>query len=70
VFGELRLISDVPTIFLTGSGLESERIAGLKLGADDYIVKPFSLGEVSARIKSVLRRSGSVFASTRSTRPP
>lgn len=58
VFGELRLISDVPTIFLTGRGLESERIAGLKLGADDYIVKPFSLGEVSARIESVLRRSG------------
>ncbi len=55
---ELRLISDVPTIFLTGRGLETERIAGLKLGADDYIVKPFSLGEVSARIESVLRRSG------------
>lgn len=58
VLSELRLISDVPTIFLTGRGLESERIAGLKLGADDYIVKPFSLGEVSARIESVLRRSG------------
>jgi DNA-binding response OmpR family regulator len=58
VLRELRLISDVPTIFLTGRGLESERIAGLKLGADDYIVKPFSLGEVSARIESVLRRSG------------
>jgi DNA-binding response OmpR family regulator len=59
VFRELRLISDVPTIFLTGRGLESERIAGLKMGADDYIVKPFSLGEVSARIESVLRRSNS-----------
>ena len=58
VLRELRLISDVPTIFLTGRGLESERIAGLKLGADDYIVKPFSLGEVSARIESVLRRAG------------
>jgi len=58
ILRELRLISDVPTIFLTGRGLESERIAGLKLGADDYIVKPFSLGEVSARIESVLRRSG------------
>src|SRR6202167_2083615 len=58
VLRELRLISDVPTIFLTGRGLESERIAGLKLGADDYIVKPFSLGEVSARIETVLRRSG------------
>ncbi|MGA2432417.1 MAG: response regulator transcription factor [Acidimicrobiales bacterium] len=58
VLRELRLISDVPTIFLTGRGLESERIAGLKLGADDYVVKPFSLGEVSARIESVLRRAG------------
>jgi DNA-binding response OmpR family regulator len=58
VLREIRLVSDVPTIFLTGRGLESERIAGLKLGADDYIVKPFSLGEVSARIESVLRRAG------------
>ena len=58
VLRELRLISDVPTIFLTGRGLEAARIAGLKLGADDYIVKPFSLGEMSARIESVLRRSG------------
>jgi len=63
VFREIRLISDVPTIFLTGRGLESERIAGLKMGADDYIVKPFSLGEVSARIESVLRRSTSSGAS-------
>lgn len=62
VLRELRLISDVPVIFLTGRGLESERIAGLKLGADDYIVKPFSLGEVSARIESVLRRSGANLA--------
>lgn len=58
VLRELRLISDVPVIFLTGRGLETERIAGLKLGADDYVVKPFSLGEVSARIETVLRRSG------------
>ncbi len=58
ILREMRFVSDVPTIFLTGRGLESERIAGLKLGADDYIVKPFSLGEVSARIESVLRRSG------------
>ncbi len=58
VLRELRLLSDVPVIFLTGRGLEAERIAGLKLGADDYVVKPFSLGEVSARIETVLRRSG------------
>ena len=59
VFRELRLLSDVPTMFVTGRGLESERIAGLKMGADDYIVKPFSMGERSARIETVLRRAGS-----------
>jgi DNA-binding response OmpR family regulator len=69
VLRELRLISDVPTIFLTGRGLESERIAGLKLGADDYIVKPFALGEVSARIESVLRRSGVSLAQHEIERP-
>ena len=58
ILGEIRIASDVPIIFLTGRALESERIVGLKLGADDYIVKPFSLGEVVARIESVLRRVG------------
>jgi two-component system, OmpR family, phosphate regulon response regulator PhoB len=58
VLKELRLISDVPVIFLTGRGLEAERIAGLKLGADDYVVKPFSLAEVAARVETVLRRAG------------
>lgn len=58
VLRELRHISDVPVIFITGRGLEAERIAGLKLGADDYITKPFSLGEVEARIETVLRRTG------------
>jgi len=69
VLRELRLISDVPTIFLTGRGLESERIAGLKMGADDYIVKPFALGEVLARIESVLRRSGVSLAQNEIERP-
>jgi len=58
IFREVRELSDVPAIFLTGRGLESDRIAGLKMGADDYIVKPFSPGELSARIESVLRRAG------------
>lgn len=63
VFRELRLLGDVPTIFLTGRGLETDRVAGLKMGADDYMVKPFSLAEVSARIESVLRRAtGSALA--------
>ena len=55
---ELRQISDVPVVFLTGRGHEMDRIAGLKMGADDYIVKPFSPGELSARVESVLRRGG------------
>ena len=58
ILREIREVNDVPAIFLTGRGLESDRIAGLKMGADDYIVKPFSLGELSARIESVLRRAG------------
>ncbi|MGC2169014.1 MAG: response regulator transcription factor [Acidimicrobiales bacterium] len=58
ILRDLRSISDVPVVFLTGRGLETERIAGLKLGADDYVVKPFSLGEVSARIETILRRAG------------
>jgi DNA-binding response OmpR family regulator len=57
ILREVRQISDVPAIFLTGRGLESDRIAGLKMGADDYIVKPFSLAELSARIETVLRRT-------------
>jgi DNA-binding response OmpR family regulator len=54
---ELRRVSDVPVIFLTGRGLEMDRIAGLEMGADDYVVKPFSPRELSARIESLLRRS-------------
>jgi DNA-binding response OmpR family regulator len=53
----LRQESDVPAIFLTGRGLEMDRIAGLRMGADDYIVKPFAHGELTARIETVLRRS-------------
>jgi two-component system phosphate regulon response regulator PhoB len=54
---QLRQKSDVPAVFLTGRGLEGDRIAGLRMGADDYIVKPFSRGELSARIETVLRRA-------------
>jgi len=54
---KLREKSDVPAVFLTGRGLEGDRIAGLRMGADDYIVKPFSRGELTARIETVLRRT-------------
>jgi two-component system phosphate regulon response regulator PhoB len=47
---------DIPVIMLTARGEESERVRGLATGADDYIVKPFSVPELMARIKSILRR--------------
>lgn len=53
---EIRQNSRVPIIMLTAKGEEIDRILGLELGADDYIVKPFSAREVVARIKAVLRR--------------
>jgi two-component system phosphate regulon response regulator OmpR len=53
---EIRARSEVGLIILTGRGDEVDRIVGLEIGADDYIVKPFNLREVLARVKSVLRR--------------
>ncbi len=52
----LRAESEVPIIMLTARQDEVDRIAGLELGADDYVVKPFSLGELLARIRAILRR--------------
>ena len=54
---ELRAERHVPIILLTARSDEADRIVGLELGADDYIVKPFSPREVVARVKAVLRRS-------------
>ncbi len=54
---EIRRVSDVPIIILTALGDVSERITGLELGADDYVIKPFSPKELEARVKAVLRRS-------------
>src|SRR4051794_41016914 len=54
---EIRSKSAIPVIMLTGLGDEADRILGLRSGADDYVVKPFSSGELTARIESVLRRS-------------
>jgi len=54
---EIRKNSSIPIIMLTAKGEEIDRILGLELGADDYIVKPFSPREVVARIKAVLRRT-------------
>lgn len=52
----LRRDSDVPIIMLTARGTEMDRITGLETGADDYVVKPFSLGELLARVRANLRR--------------
>ena len=63
----LRERSKVPIIMLTARGEETDRIVGLELGADDYIVKPFSAREVAARIRAVLRRAGDAAAPTTAT---
>ncbi len=57
VLGDLRQTSDVPVILVSALGEEADRVLGLKMGADDYVVKPFSAAELSARIESVLRRA-------------
>ena len=54
----LRTASDVPIIMLTSKAKEEDRVAGLRLGADDYLVKPFSPRELVARVEAVLRRAG------------
>lgn len=56
---ELRKTSDVPIIMITARGEEIDRVVGLELGADDYVTKPFSVRELMARIKAVLRRTES-----------
>ena len=53
----LRRESDVPILFLTARGEEIDKVVGLELGADDYVTKPFSVREVVARVKGMLRRS-------------
>jgi DNA-binding response OmpR family regulator len=50
-------VSDLPVIFVTGRGAETDKVVGLRMGADDYVVKPFSAPELVARIHSVLRRA-------------
>ena len=54
---ELRKTSDVPVIMITARGEEVDRVLGLEIGADDYVTKPFSMRELMARIKAVLRRT-------------
>ena len=53
---DIRKESDVPIIMLTARGEEVDRVVGLELGADDYVVKPFSARELTARIRAIMRR--------------
>ena len=56
VLRDLRRTSDVPVIIATARGDEADRIVGLELGADDYVVKPFSVRELAARVRAIARR--------------
>jgi len=56
ILGRIRRKSDMPVILLTARTEETDRVLGLELGADDYVVKPFSPRELAARVRSVLRR--------------
>jgi DNA-binding response OmpR family regulator len=64
VFKRLRLAAPIPVVMLTARGSEEDRVAGLELGADDYVAKPFSPRELAARVKAVLRRASGGVAST------
>jgi two-component system, OmpR family, response regulator RegX3 len=63
----LRSERDVPVIMVTARGTETDRVVGLELGADDYVVKPFSGAEVIARIRAVLRRANRTNAAAPAT---
>jgi two-component system response regulator CpxR len=57
VLRQLRILSNIPVLMLTGRGEEADRIVGLEMGADDYLPKTFSTRELLARLRAVLRRS-------------
>src|SRR6185503_9610328 len=57
VLSRLRLVHSVPVIMVTGRDGETDRVLGLELGADDYVVKPFAPRELTSRVRAILRRS-------------
>lgn len=65
----IRKHSNVPIIFLTARASEIDRVVGLELGADDYVVKPFSVRELLARVRAILRRSNGAPAVKLGTKP-
>jgi len=66
VLAKIREMGDLPVIFISGKSDIADRVLGLRLGADDYLAKPFSPVELVARVESVLRRSGSRSSGTTS----
>lgn len=62
LFRQLQVIRPIPVIFLTARSDEIDRVSGLELGADDYVAKPFSPRELSARVRGVLRRAQSAWS--------
>lgn len=62
LYEQLREYTDAPVIFLTARGSGEDRITGLRLGADDYIVKPFLMRELMLRVKALLRRTYAIAA--------
>jgi two-component system, OmpR family, catabolic regulation response regulator CreB len=65
----LRKFSDVPVVFLTARAEEIDRVLGLEIGADDYMVKPFSPRELVARVRAILKRSLSLSVNTPTAKP-
>jgi DNA-binding response OmpR family regulator len=66
---QLRAAVPVPVIMLTARGEEADRITGLELGADDYVAKPFSPRELTARVKAVLRRAAGAMSAVQKDEP-
>jgi two-component system, OmpR family, catabolic regulation response regulator CreB len=64
-FRRIRALTAAPVIFLTARGAEIDRVAGLEMGADDYVVKPFSVRELMARVRMVIRRHETAAAAVR-----
>ena len=67
ILRRIRQLGDMPVIMLTARSEESDRVAGLELGADDYVVKPFSPRELAARVNGVLRRAAPKAVATAAT---
>jgi DNA-binding response OmpR family regulator len=69
IVGRLRAQGDTPVVMLTSRKSEADRIAGLEMGADDYVVKPFSPQELVSRVRAVLRRTSATQEDARATTP-